>query len=101
MEGRAVSIDRLPPFVQRFFVPMQARVSKPQYRHLWPVVPGAAVTLQAAEALHLSSAGPPASTKPRPGEVAHLILDDNRIPPHPQEGAEDGLGEQALGPRLD
>jgi SRSO17 transposase len=110
VEGRAVIIDRLPPFVQRFFSPMEAALSRPQFRHLWSVVLGAVVTLRAAKVTHLSAAAPRAghrtstgsflsrsewdapalveqsaagllaSMKPRPGEVAYLILDDNRIP---------------------
>jgi SRSO17 transposase len=96
--------------VQRFFSPMRARVSKPQYRHLWSVVLGAVVTLRAAKVSHLSAAAPRAghrastgaflsrsdwdapalvdrasmgllaAMKPKAGEVAYLILDDNRIP---------------------
>src|SRR3954463_3512274 len=110
MEGRVVIIDRLPSFVQRFFSPMEATLSKPQYPHLWSVVLGAVVTLRAAKVIHLSAAAPGqghrtskgsvlsrsdwdapalvgravmgllAGMKPKPGEVAYLILDDNRIP---------------------
>jgi SRSO17 transposase len=110
MEGRAVIIDRLPSFVQRFFSPMKANVSKRQFPHLWSVVLGVVVTLRAAKVTHLSAAAPRqghrtskgsflsrsdwdaaalvdraamgllAAMKPKPGEVAHLILDDNRIP---------------------
>jgi len=110
MEGRAVIIDRLPSFVQRFFSPMRPRLSKPQYRHLWSLVLGAVVTLRPTKLSHLSAAGPRlghrtskgsflsrsdwdapalveqavmgllAAMKPKAGEVAYLILDDNRIP---------------------
>src|SRR3954469_10696711 len=109
MEGRAVIIDRLPLFVQRFFSPLEPRLSTPQYRHLWSVVLGAVVTLRSAKVVHLSAAAPGqghrtskgsflsrsdwdapalvqqaamgllAAMKPKPGEVAYLILDDNRI----------------------
>jgi hypothetical protein len=110
VEGRAVIIDRLPPFVQRFFCPMQAMLHKPQFPHLWGLVLSVAVSLRAAKVAHLSAAVPGgghrtstgaflsrsgwdapalveqsamgllASMKPTPGEVAHLILDDTRIP---------------------
>ncbi len=102
-------IDRLPPFVQRFFSPMEAALSKPQFSHLWGLVLSVVVSLRAAKLVHLSAAVPggghrtskgaflsrsewdaPAlieqtassllhSMKPRPGEVVYLILDDNRI----------------------
>jgi len=105
-----VIIDRLPSFVQGFFSPLRGMLSKPQYRHLWSVVLAAAVTLRAAKLLHLSAAAPKhghrtskgaflsrsgwdapalveqaavgllASMEPKPGEVAYLVLDDNRIP---------------------
>jgi SRSO17 transposase len=105
-----VIIDRLPPFVQRFFSPMEAALSKPQYRHLWSLVLAVVVTLRASKLVHLSGAAPRAghrtskgsflsdsdwdapalvdraaagllaAMRPRPGEVAYLILDDNRIP---------------------
>src|SRR3954454_5301926 len=103
-------IDRLPSFVQRFFSPMEAVLSKPQFRHLWSVVLGVVVTLRAAKVSHLSAAAPKAghrtstgsflsrsewdapalveqasagllgAMRPKAGEVAYLILDDNRIP---------------------
>lgn len=103
-------IDRLPSFVQRFFSPMEATVSKPQFPHLWSLVLAVVVTLRASKVVHLSAATPGAghrtskgsflsrsdwdapalvdraamgllaAMKPKPGEVAHLILDDNRIP---------------------
>ena len=102
-------IDRLPPFVQRFFSPMEAGLSKRQVPHLWSVVLGAVVTLRAAKVIHWSAAAPKAghrastgsflgrsgwdapalvdqaaagllaAMRPRPGEVAYLILDDTRI----------------------
>ena len=103
-------IDRLPSFVQRFFSLRKPRLSKSQYRHLRSVVPGIAVTLRAENVIHLSAAAPEqgyrtskgsflsrsdgdapalvgqaamgllAAMEPRPGEVACLILDYNRIP---------------------
>src|SRR4051794_40567463 len=105
MEGRAVIIDRLPSFVQRFFSPMEAMLTKPQYPHLWSAVLGAVVTLRAAKVCHLSAAAPEqghrtskgsflsrsdwdapalveqsamgllAAMRPKAGEVACLILD--------------------------
>ena len=102
-------IERLPSFVQRFFSPMRAGLSKPQFPHLWSLVLAAAVSLRAAKLVHLSAAAPghghrtskgaflsrsewdaPAlvehaamslleAMKPRAGEVVHLILDDTRI----------------------
>jgi SRSO17 transposase len=104
-----VIIERLPSFVQRFFSPMRAGLSKPQFPHLWSLVLAAAVSLRAAKLLHLSAAAPRhghrtskgaflsrsdwdapalvdeaamsllAAMKPRAGEVVHLILDDTRI----------------------
>ena len=109
MEGRAVMIDRLPPFVQRFFCPMRAMLHKPQFPHLWGMVLSVAVSLRAAKLVHLSAAVPGgghrtskgaflsrsgwdapvlvgraasdllASMKPEAGEVAYLVLDDTRI----------------------
>jgi SRSO17 transposase len=109
MEGRAVIIDRLPPFVQRFFSPMQAMLHKPQFPHLWGLVLSMVVSLRAAKLIHLSAVTPDgghrtskgaflsrsdwdapglveraatgllASMKPRAGEVAYLILDDTRV----------------------
>src|SRR5688572_9321623 len=106
MEGRAVIINRLPSFVQRFFSPMRAAVSKPQFAHLWSLVLSVVVTLRAPKLVHLAAATPCgghrtsrgaflsrsewdapalmhdavadllASMKPRQGEVIHLILDD-------------------------
>lgn len=102
-------IDRLPPFVQRFFSPMDAVLSRPQFAHLWGIVLAVVVSLRAAKLVHLSAVVPGgghrtsrgaflsrsgwdapalvdrtamgllASMKPRPGEVAYLILDDTRI----------------------
>jgi hypothetical protein len=104
-----VIIERLPSFVQRFFSPMRAGLSKPQFPHLWSLVLAAAVSLRAAKLVHLSAAAPGhghrtskgaflsrsgwdapalvdrasmsllAAMKPRAGEVVHLILDDTRI----------------------
>jgi len=109
MEGRAVIISRLPSFVQRFFSPAQAVLSKPQFPHLWGLVLSVAVSLRAAKLVHLSAATPGgghrtrkgaflsrsdwdapalveratsdllAAMYPRPGEVVYLILDDTRI----------------------
>ena len=103
-------IDRLPPFVQRFFSPMQARLAKPQFPHLWGLVLSVAVSLRAAKLVHLSAACPEgghrtskgsflsrsdwdapalveraasgllAAMKPGAGEAVYLILDDTRIP---------------------
>jgi len=110
MEGRAVIINRLPSFVQRFFSPMQAKVSKPQFSHLWSLVLALIVNLRASRIVHLSAVTPDSghrtrrgaflnhsqwdaaalvheaatdllmSMKPRSGEVVYLILDDNRQP---------------------
>jgi SRSO17 transposase len=109
MEGRAVIIDRLPPFVQRFFSPMRATLHKPQFSHLWGLVLSVVVSLRAAKLVHLSAVSPGgghrtrkgaflsrsdwdapalveraasdllASMNPKAGEVAYLILDDTRI----------------------
>jgi SRSO17 transposase len=105
-----VIIDRLPSFLQGFFRPFRGELSKPQYRHLWSLVLALVVDLRAAKLSHLASAAPggghrtskgrflsgsdwdaPALVesaslgllrrmKPRAGEVAYLILDDNRTP---------------------
>ena len=102
-------IHRLPPFLQCFFKPFRRHLSKPQFAHLWSLVLAIAVNTRAAKLLHLSAATPrsghrtsagaflsrsdwdaPALVEqsamsvlsrmnPRPGEVAYLILDDNRI----------------------
>jgi SRSO17 transposase len=109
MEGRAVIINRLPSFVQRFFSPMQEKVSKPQFSHLWSLVLAVVVNLRAAKLIHLSATTPDSGhrtrrgaflnqskwdsaalidqavndlltgLKPRKGEVIHLILDDTRL----------------------
>lgn len=55
MEGRAVIIDRLPSFVQRFFSPMEQALSKPQFSHLWGLVLSIVVSLRAAKLVHLSA----------------------------------------------
>lgn len=103
-------IDHLPSFVKPFFRPFQAKLSKPQFSHLWSLVLALVIDLQAAKLSHLSAATPchghrtrksaflshsnwdaPAlveetslglltAMKPRPGEVLELILDDNRMP---------------------
>ena len=103
-------IDRMPSFVQRFFSPMEAMLTRPQYPHLWGLVLSVVVSLRAAKLVHLSAAAPEhghrtstgaflsrsgwdapalveqastgllAAMKPEAGEVAYLILDDNRIP---------------------
>lgn len=102
-------IDRLPPFVQRFFSPMRATLHKPQFSHLWGLVLSVVVSLRSAKLVHLSAVVPggghrtgkgaflsrsdwdaPAllgraatglltSMNPKAGEVAYLILDDTRI----------------------
>jgi hypothetical protein len=109
MEGRVVIISHLPSFLQRFFVPMRAKVSKPQFAHLWSMVLAMVITFRDAKLLHLSAVTPSAghrtrrgaflsqshwdapallesaadgllaSMKPRAGEVVYLILDDTRI----------------------
>jgi SRSO17 transposase len=103
-------IDRLPSFVQSFFSPMQANVSKPQFSHLWAMVLAVVINLRANKLVHLSATTPKSghrtrqgaflshshwdaaalvdqaandllmSMKPRKGEVVYLILDDNRQP---------------------
>jgi SRSO17 transposase len=110
MEGRVVIINRLPSFVQCFFSPMQANVSKPQFSHLWSLVLAVIVNLRASKLIHLSATTPDnghrtrcgaffgqsqwdsaalvdqtansllMGMKPRKGEVVYLILDDNRQP---------------------
>ena len=103
-------IDRLPSFAQGFFRRFEGEVSKPQFAHLWSLVLAMVVNLRAAKLVHLSAVAPagghrtsrgaflsrsrwdaPAlvdgaamdllgAMKPRPGEVAYLILDDTRLP---------------------
>lgn len=51
-------IDRLPPFVQRFFSPMDAVLSRPQFAHLWGIVLAVVVSLRAAKLVHLSAVVP-------------------------------------------
>jgi SRSO17 transposase len=105
-----VIIDRLPSFAQGFFRRFAGEVSKPQFAHLWSLVLAMVVNLRAAKLVHLSAVAPagghrtsrgaflsrsrwdaPAlvdeaamdllgAMKPRPGEVAYLILDDTRLP---------------------
>jgi SRSO17 transposase len=109
IEGRAVIIDRLPSFVQRFFSPMEAMLHKPQFPHLWGLVLSVVVSLRAAKLAHLSAVVPGgghrtskgaflsrsdwdapalvegaamdllAAMKPKAGEVVYLLLDDTRI----------------------
>src|SRR6202035_3473548 len=109
-EGRAVIISHLPSFAQRFFRPSEARLSRPQFTHLWSLVLGIVLNLRAAKLVHLSALAPQgghrtrcgaflshsdwdapallhgaatdllASMKPRVGERAYLILDDTRLP---------------------
>ena len=109
-EGRAVIINRLPSFAQRFFGPFEPSLSKPQFVHLWSLVLAAVVNLRAAKLVHLSALVPAgghrtsagsflgrsdwdapalvheaatdllAAMKPQAGEVAYLILDDTRLP---------------------
>jgi len=108
-EGRAVIIDHLPAFAQRFFRPFQSDLSKPQFTHLWSLVLGLVINLRSAKLAHLAALAPegghrtrcaaflrgtqwdaPAlvheaatdllkAMKPRPGEVLYLILDDTRL----------------------
>ena len=103
-------LSRLPSFLQRFFRPFRAALSDDRFRHLWCLTVGLAVNPRAAKLLHLSNLSPAsghrtrhgaflagggwdapallqeaavdllAGMKPRAGEVAYLILDDNRIP---------------------
>lgn len=59
-------IDRLPPFVQRFFSPMASKVSKPQFAHLahlWSLVLAMAVSRRAAKLVHPSAAAAPAAAR--------------------------------------
>lgn len=109
MEGRVVIISHLPSFVQRFFTPMKASLSKPQFSHLWSLVLAMVLTLRDAKLLHLSSLTPAAghrtrrgaflnhsqwdapalieqatfdllsSMSPQAGETIYLLLDDTRI----------------------
>jgi SRSO17 transposase len=109
-EGRAVIVDHLPSFAQRFFRALEPELSKPQFTHLWSLVLGLVINLRSAKLVHLSAVAPagghrtrcaaflrgsawdaPAlvreaatelltSMKPRPGEVVYLILDDTRLP---------------------
>src|SRR5688500_3093272 len=109
MEGRAGIIERLPSFLQGFFRPLKVALSKPQFRHLWSLVLALAVDPRAAKLVHLSAAAPGhghrtgkgaflsrsdwdapalvertamgllARMEPQRGEVAYLILDDNRM----------------------
>jgi SRSO17 transposase len=108
-EGRAVIIDHLPSFAQRFFRPFQSDLSKAQFTHLWSLVLGLVINLRSAKLVHLAALAPegghrtrcaaflrgsewdaPAlmheatsnllkAMKPRPGEVIYLILDDTRL----------------------
>jgi SRSO17 transposase len=109
-EGRAVIINHLPWFAQRFFHPFESRLSKPQFAHLWSLVLAMVLNLRAAKLVHLSALAPAGghrtrcgaflshsdweaaalvheaamdllkSMKPQAGEVVHLILDDTRLP---------------------
>jgi len=108
-EGRAVIINHLPSFAQRFFHSFETSLSKPQFTHLWSLVLGIVVNLRAAKLIHLSAVAPqgghrtrcgaflahsdwdaPAlvheaandlltSMKPQSGETVYLILDDTRL----------------------
>ena len=108
-EGRAVIIDHLPSFAQRFFRSFQSDLSKPQFTHLWSLVLGLVINLRSAKLVHLAALAPegghrtrcaaflrgsnwdaPAllheaatdllkGMKPRPGEVLYLLLDDTRL----------------------
>jgi hypothetical protein len=105
-----VIIDHLPAFAQRFFRPFQAKLTKPQFSHLWSLVLAMVVNLQASKLVHLSATTPRSghrtrrgaflshsqwdaaalvehaatdllmSMRPRSGEAVYLILDDNRQP---------------------
>ena len=89
---------------------MRTALHKPQFPHLWGLLLSVVVTLRAAKLVHLSAVVPGgghrtrkgaflsriawdapalverasmgllAAMRPEPGEVAYLILDDNRIP---------------------
>lgn len=103
-------IERLPSFAQGVFRRFRGELSKPQFTHLWSLVLGIVVNLRAAKLVHLSASAPAgghrtraaaflsrsdwdapgllhsaasdllASMRPQAGEVAHLILDDTRLP---------------------
>jgi len=108
-EGRAVIINHLPSFLQRFFTPMRPALSRPQFGHLWSLVLAVVLSVRDAKLLHLSALTPAAghrtrrgaflshsdwdapalveratcdllaSMKPHAGETVYLILDDTRI----------------------
>lgn len=103
-------IQHLPSFLQRCFSSFRPHVSRPQFAHLWSLVLGMIINLNAAKLVHLAAVAPknghrtragaflahsdwdaPAlvhqaamdllmTMKPRAGEVAYLILDDTRLP---------------------
>src|SRR5256885_691039 len=66
-EGHVVIINHLPSFLQRFFTPMRAAVSRPQFSHLWSLVLAVVVNLRDAKLLHLSSLTPAAGHRTRRG----------------------------------
>src|SRR2546421_9923158 len=66
-EGHVVIINHLPSFLQRFFTPMRAAVSRPQFSHLWSLVLAVVVNLRDAKLLHLSSLTPAAGHRARRG----------------------------------
>jgi SRSO17 transposase len=108
-QDRVMIIDHLPSFLKRFFTPLQAQVSKPQYGHLWTLVLGMIVNVRSSKLVHLSRVTPRsthrtahgsflnhadadvpalleqrtcaalAAMKPQAGETIYLILDDHRI----------------------
>src|SRR4051812_48358181 len=57
-EGRAVIINHLPCFAQRFFRPFQSELSKPQFSHLWSLVLGLVINLRSAKLVHLAALAP-------------------------------------------
>lgn len=102
-------INHLPSSLQRFFTPMKASLSRPQFAHLWSLVLAVVINLRDAKLLHLSALTPAAghrtrrgaflshshwdapalvdraagdllaSMRPQAGETLYLILDDTRI----------------------
>src|ERR1700726_2567259 len=66
-EGRAVIINHLPWFAQRFFHPFESRLSKPQFAHLWSLVLAMVLNLRAAKLVHLSALAPAGGHRTRCG----------------------------------
>lgn len=108
-EGLAMIIDRRPPGLQAFFDPFRARLSRPQFAHLWSLVLAWAVNVRRSVVWHLAARLPDGRhrtsrgrflthadwdaaallgeavgrelrrMKPRRGEALDLIIDDHRI----------------------